>query len=64
MKLENFVAEEYLTVIHIKLIELMANETKMDLEPFRITLEWKSVCAHHNFSFARSDTSTFLKGLR
>ena len=40
MKLESFVAEEYLTVMHVKLIELMADEAKIDLENFRMLLEW------------------------
>ncbi|MEM3713997.1 MAG: hypothetical protein QXF82_03505 [Nitrososphaeria archaeon] len=40
MKLENFAAEEYLTVLHVKLIELMAEERKIDLEPFKAVLEW------------------------
>jgi hypothetical protein len=40
MKLESFVAEEYLTVMHVKLIELMADEAKIDLENFRTLLEW------------------------
>ena len=35
MKLESFVAEEYLTVMHVKLVELMADEAKLDLENFR-----------------------------
>jgi hypothetical protein len=40
MKLESFVAEEYLTVMHVKLVELMADEAKLDLENFRTLLEW------------------------
>jgi len=40
MKLESFAAEEYLTVLHVKLIELMADEAKIDLENFRVLLEW------------------------
>ncbi|MBS7647986.1 MAG: hypothetical protein QXG39_06200 [Candidatus Aenigmatarchaeota archaeon] len=40
MKLESFAAEEYLTVLHVKLIELMAEERKIDLEPFKAVLEW------------------------
>jgi len=40
MKLEGFAAEEYLTVMHVKLIGLMADEAKIDLENFRVLLEW------------------------
>ena len=40
MKLESFAAEEYLTVMHVKLIELMADEARVDLENFRTLLEW------------------------
>jgi len=40
MKLESFVAEEYLTMMHVKLIELMAEEAKIDLKNFRTLLEW------------------------
>jgi len=40
MNLESFAAEEYLTVLHVKLIELMADEAKVDLEKFRALLGW------------------------
>lgn len=40
MKLENFAAEEYLTVMHIRLIKLIANEAKMGINSFKTILEW------------------------
>jgi len=40
MKLKSFVAEEYLTMMHVKLIELMADEAKIDFENFRMLLGW------------------------
>ncbi len=40
MKLESFIAEEYLMVMHVKLIELTADEAKIDLEEFRTILRW------------------------
>ncbi|MEM1538403.1 MAG: hypothetical protein QXK12_06165 [Candidatus Nezhaarchaeales archaeon] len=40
MTLESFAAEEYLTVLHVKSIELMAEERKIDLKPFKAVLEW------------------------
>ncbi|MGB9853549.1 MAG: hypothetical protein ACPLRY_01895 [Candidatus Bathyarchaeales archaeon] len=40
MKLESFAAEEYLTVMHVKLVESMADESKIDLENLRAVFEW------------------------
>ncbi len=39
-KLESFVAEEYLTVLHVKLVELMADEAKINLGHFKAVFEW------------------------
>ncbi len=38
--LESFAAEEYLTVLHVKLVELMAEEMKTGLDQFKVVLEW------------------------
>ncbi|MEM2440038.1 MAG: hypothetical protein QW493_02350 [Candidatus Bathyarchaeia archaeon] len=35
MRLESFVAQEYLTVLHAKLVELMADEAKINLGHFQ-----------------------------
>ncbi|MEM2635211.1 MAG: hypothetical protein QW372_07100 [Nitrososphaerales archaeon] len=40
MKIESFAGEEYLTVLHIRLIELMADEIKIKYEHFKTVLEW------------------------
>lgn len=40
MRLESFVAQEYLTVLHAKLVELMADEAKINLGIFKVVLEW------------------------
>ncbi|MCS7113817.1 MAG: hypothetical protein N0A00_00135 [Candidatus Bathyarchaeota archaeon] len=40
MKIESFVAEEYLTMLHVKLVELMAEGRKTDLGHFKKVLEW------------------------
>jgi hypothetical protein len=40
MSLKYFVAEEYLAVMYVKLVELMADEAKLNLENFRVPLEW------------------------
>jgi len=40
MKLESFVAEEYLTTLHVKLVELMADEAKINLSHFKNMFEW------------------------
>ncbi|MCS7132531.1 MAG: hypothetical protein NZ918_02265 [Aigarchaeota archaeon] len=39
-KFEGFVAEEYLTIIHAKLIELVASEMGGYLDHFKMILEW------------------------
>lgn len=39
-KFEGFVAEEYLTVLNVKTIELMARETGLNIEPYRMIFEW------------------------
>ncbi|MCX8181605.1 MAG: hypothetical protein N3D12_00640 [Candidatus Methanomethyliaceae archaeon] len=39
-KLEGMVAEEYLTIMHIRLIQLMAEDRKIDLDYFKKILEW------------------------
>ncbi|MCX8183424.1 MAG: hypothetical protein N3F08_03280 [Crenarchaeota archaeon] len=39
-KFEGFVAEEYLTALNIKTIELMTLETGLNLEPYRMIFEW------------------------
>lgn len=39
-KLEGFVVEEYLTVLNTKLIELMAEERKIDLKHCKVVLEF------------------------
>ncbi|MGB9959922.1 MAG: hypothetical protein ACPLKQ_05330 [Candidatus Bathyarchaeales archaeon] len=40
MKLESFVAEEYLTALHVKLVELMTDEAKINLSHFKAVFEW------------------------
>ncbi len=39
-KFEGFVAEEYLSVLNVKTIELMARETGLPIEPYRMIFEW------------------------
>lgn len=39
-RLERFAAEEYLTVLHVKIIELMADEKKVNLGYLKMILEW------------------------
>lgn len=39
-KFEGFIAEEYLTIIHAKLIELVAGEMEGYLDHFKMMLEW------------------------
>ncbi|MEM2946520.1 MAG: hypothetical protein QXI87_09290 [Thermoproteota archaeon] len=39
-KFEGIVAEEYLTVLNVKTIELMARETGLNIEPYRMIFEW------------------------
>ncbi|MCX8191555.1 MAG: hypothetical protein RMJ31_06340 [Nitrososphaerota archaeon] len=40
MNLENFAAEEYLTILHARLIKSIAEEKKVDLGHFKLFLEW------------------------
>ncbi|MEM2930924.1 MAG: hypothetical protein QW797_08725 [Thermoproteota archaeon] len=39
-KFEGFVAEEYLTVLNVKTIELMAREIGLNMEPYGMIFEW------------------------
>lgn len=39
-KFEGFVAEEYLTVLNVKTIELMTRETGLNIEPYGMIFEW------------------------
>jgi len=39
-KFEGFVAEEYMTVLNVKTIELMARETGLNIEPYGMIFEW------------------------
>lgn len=38
--IEGFVAEEYLTVLHVKLIELMSRDEEVHLDDFKAVLDW------------------------
>jgi len=40
MNLERFVAEEYLTIIYVRLAELMVDESGIGLENLRVMLKW------------------------
>jgi len=39
-RLENCVGEEYLTILHMKAIELIAQEQGIDLKHYKVILEW------------------------
>lgn len=40
VRFESFVTEEYLTVLHIKLVELMVDEARINLDTFKAVFEW------------------------
>ncbi|MEM2286477.1 MAG: hypothetical protein QXS51_01660 [Thermoproteota archaeon] len=40
VRFEGVVAEEYLTVLSMKTIELMAKESELNIEPYKIIFEW------------------------